>query len=147
MQSTSTPRAIHCFLLCWVCTLAVAGCGVTEEPTVGEKAAAAAVRGVDRAKTERTLGHLEGLRFALTRYQIDHGRFPAGASLDALASALTPGYMPRVEPRDAWGNAYTYSSDGQSYTVSSVGEDGAAGTSDDVLLSDGVITLPASFVP
>jgi hypothetical protein len=142
MRFLSAYRAISFFLLLIAC-----GCGMGQEPSVGEKAAAAAVRGVDRAKTERTLGHLEAIRFAMTRYQIDQGGYPEGGSFDALAGALTPRYMPRVEPRDAWGHSYSYSSDGSTYTVSSPGEDGAAGTEDDVTLSDGVVTPPASFVP
>lgn len=143
----STPIATPFGVLVLIGTLALTACGPTEKPTVGEKAAAAAVRGVDRAKVERTLGHLEGYRFALTRYEVDQGGFPQGSSMDDLASALVPGYMPRLDRQDAWGSPYAYSSDGVGYTIASAGEDGSAGTADDVVLRDGVITPPESFIP
>jgi hypothetical protein len=44
---------------------------------------------------------------------------------------------------DAWGNAFRYNSaDGSSYTLKSNGEDGIAGTEDDILYKDGMFVTP-----
>ena len=116
-------------------------CDRGREPTVAEEAAAAAARGVDRAKNERTLNRLEQLRTALTRYAIDHdGSVPEGSSLAAIAADLTPGYLPMLDAQDAWGNTLSYSSDGRSYTIVSAGPDAAAGTGDDITLRDGAVS-------
>lgn len=102
---------------------------------------AAAARGIDRAKKERTLGRLESLRAALTRYAIDHdGTLPEGSSLAAVSGELCPLYLPILEAEDAWGTTMTYSSDGRTYSVVSAGPDMSSGTGDDVTLRDGAIT-------
>lgn len=116
------------------------GCDAGKEPSVAEEAAAAAVRGVDRARSERTMNRLETLRTALDRFSIDHGSYPAASSLSQITAELVPVYVPRIDIQDAWGHSMTYSSDGSTYTVISPGGDGRAGTADDVVLSDGVIT-------
>jgi len=117
-----------------------AGCGRGQEPSTAEKAVAGAARGLDRAHKERTLGILEGLRVALTRYSIDHdGVFPEGSSLAAISAELSPRYLPLVESEDAWGNTMTYASDGRSYSVVSSGPDGVSGTADDLSLRDGAL--------
>ncbi len=115
-------------------------CGRGDDPSVAEEAAAAAARGVDQAKQERTLGRLEALRGALERYRIDHGSYPAGGSLDAIGPALSPLYLPRLESLDAWGNPMSYAATDDSYTVISAGDDGRAGTPDDLVMRDGAIS-------
>jgi hypothetical protein len=124
-------------------TLACGGAPEEGESTKGvvEEAADAAVRGIDRAHQERTLGILEGLRLALERQQIDTGSYPVGSSLDGISRELAL-LLPRVETRDAWRNTMTYSSDGSTYTIISAGEDGAFGTEDDITLHDGAFTVP-----
>lgn len=116
------------------------GCGRGDDPSVAEEAAGAAVRGVDRARQERTLGRLESLRAALERYRIDHGAYPSGASLDGIGADLVPLYMPRMETLDAWGNPLSYAASGDSYTIVSAGDDGRSGTPDDLVLRDGAIS-------
>jgi len=117
------------------------GCGGGGKPSVAQQAADAAVRGVDRAKNERTHNRLEQLRLALDRYAIDHdGRFPATGSLEEATGELVPLYAPRLDLEDSWGHVMTYVSDGSSYTVTSPGDDGRAGTDDDLVLHDGAIT-------
>lgn len=121
--------------------LAMACGGPDQEKGVVEQAADAAVRGIDRARQERTLATLEELRLALERHQIDAGSYPAGSSLSGIAGRLSM-LLPRVETRDAWGGTLSYSSDGSTYRIVSPGEDGAAGTEDDITLRDGVFTVP-----
>jgi len=133
-------RAVACAVVSLSCLVAT-GCGGGDDPGVAERAAAAAVRGVDRARKDRTVNRLEQIRLALDRYAIDHdGTLPAGGSLEAAAAALVPTYTPRLDVTDAWGATLTYSSDGRSYTVASPGEDGRTGSDDDVVLRDGAIT-------
>ena len=119
--------------------LAVPSCGGTERSTV-EQAAATAVQGLDRARRERSLDHLEQLRTALTRYAIDHdGAVPEGSSLGSVSAELSPRYLPLVPAEDGWGNTMSYSSDGRSYSIVSAGPDGETGTPDDLSLRDGAV--------
>jgi hypothetical protein len=133
MKRQLVVLAVICMIPC--------GCDRGRKPTVAEEAAAAAGRGLDRATRERTLGALESLRVALSRYAIDHdGESPAGSSIEDLSAALVPQYLPRLQATDPWGQSFAYSSSGKSYTVSSSGPDGRAGTEDDITLADGAIT-------
>ncbi|MFQ5701914.1 MAG: type II secretion system protein GspG [Acidobacteriota bacterium] len=120
--------------------LSLSGCAPGDERSTGEKAAAAAVRGVNRARKDATLGRLERLRAVLERYRIDHGEYPAGDSLAAIGDRLVPQYTPRLETRDSWGNDLSYESSGGSYTIVSSGPDGARGTPDDIRLQDGAVS-------
>ncbi len=134
------PRVIAAAAASVLC-LAAPGCGSGGKPSVAQQAAAAAVRGVDRAKNERTVNRLEQVRLALDRYAIDHGgEFPMAGSLQDAAGSLVPLYAPRLDVEDSWGHELSYTSDGRSYTVASPGDDGRAGTDDDIVLHDGAIT-------
>ena len=121
--------------------LSPAACDRGKEPSTAEEAAAAAARGLDRARKERTLNRLENLRTALTRYAIDHeGSLPEGSSLAAISGELSPLYLPILEADDAWGTTMTYSSDGRTYSIVSAGPDMASGTEDDITLRDGSVS-------
>ena len=126
--------------LALTCLVTHGGCGRGSEPTVAEEAAAAAARGVDRAREERTLNRFEQLRLALDRYAMDHGGYPEGHSLVSIGSQLTPLYLPRLDTEDAWGNTMSYSSDGRSYTITSAGDDGIVGSADDITMQDGAVS-------
>lgn len=119
--------------------LTAAACDRGGEPSVAEEAVAAAARGIDRASSERTLNRLEQLRLALDRYNLDHGGYPTGSSLGAIAGEIAV-YLKPLPESDAWGNVMSYRSDGRSYTIVSAGPDGSSGTGDDIVLSDGSIT-------
>jgi len=117
------------------------GCDRGKEPSASESFAVAAATKLDRARRERTLGRLEALRTALTRYAIDHdGAAPEGSSLAGVSGELSPRYLPIVEAEDAWGNTMSYASDGRAYSVVSAGPDGVSGTPDDLTLRDGAVT-------
>jgi len=116
------------------------GCDRGKEAPASDQVAAALASKIDRAHMERTLGKLESLRTALTRYAIDHeGALPEGSSLAGISAELSPRYMPIVEAEDAWGNTMSYASDGRAYSVVSSGPDGVSGSSDDVTLRDGAV--------
>ena len=121
--------------------LALACGGDDDKKGVVEEAADAAVRGIDRARQERTLSMMETLRLALERYQMDSGSYPAGSSLSGISGKLSM-LLPRVETRDSYGNTMSYSSDGSTYRIVSAGEDGAFGTGDDITLQDGAFNVP-----
>ncbi len=87
----------------------------------------------DKAKRTKAMADIAELKTALDRYYIDNGSYPNGdQGLQALVSppggqAGDPeGYVKRI-PNDPWGHAYVYQSDGNTYTLKSLGADGAEG--------------------
>jgi hypothetical protein len=112
-----------------------------EDRSVTEQAASTAVRGLERARRERSLERLEQLRTALTRYAIDHdGGVPEGSSLAGVSGELAPRYLPIVPAEDGWGQTMSYASDGRTYSIVSAGPDGETGTADDLTLRDGAVS-------
>ncbi|MGH7905075.1 MAG: type II secretion system major pseudopilin GspG [Candidatus Binataceae bacterium] len=91
----------------------------------------------DRAKRTKAQADISELKTALDRYYLDNGSYPTSdQGLQALVSAPTDGNIPAnyeeggyVErlPRDPWGHAYYYQSDGNSYALKSYGADGVEG--------------------
>jgi hypothetical protein len=121
-------------------TLSLVSCGGKDRSTA-EQAASTAVRGLERARRERSLERLEQLRTALTRYAIDHdGAVPEGSSLAGVSAELSPRYLPLVPAEDGWGQTMSYASDGRTYSVVSAGPDGETGTPDDLALRDGAVS-------
>lgn len=59
------------------------------------------------------------MRTALGNFHHRHGRYPT--TEEGLA-ALVPGWIKRI-PRDRWGNAHIYRSDGAAYDLYSAGVD------------------------
>lgn len=78
---------------------------------------------VDRSRQRRSMADMANLAKANGMHQVDNGRYVA-----ALGD-LSPNYMLTVPANDAWGNpwAYTPAGDQRSYTLTSLGKDGAAG--------------------
>jgi hypothetical protein len=141
--SCRKPRASIAvlFAVLVVACLVSGGCDRGKQASTVERAVAGAGRGLDKAHRERTLGKLESLRVAFTRYSIDHdGVFPEGSSLAAISAELSPRYLTLLEADDAWGNTMTYASDGRTYSIVSSGPDGVSGTADDLTLRDGNIS-------
>lgn len=71
---------------------------------------------------------------ALEAYRVDRGSVPTTAeTLEMLAKAETSRWAGRYLeslPKDPWGNSYSYTSDGQRYSVVSFGADGVRGGDD-----------------
>ncbi len=90
----------------------------------------------DKAKRTKAMADIAELKTALDRYYIDSGLYPTSdQGLQALVSPPTQGgggdppsdgYIRRV-PNDPWNNPYVYQSDGNTYTLKSLGADGAEG--------------------
>ncbi|HXH28582.1 MAG TPA: type II secretion system protein GspG [Candidatus Polarisedimenticolia bacterium] len=124
--------------------LLVAGLTLPACGKAGEDYSREVLHGLDQGKLTGTKGTMETFGRALSAYSVDHGGYPQGADIDAAAQALSPAYLRAPMLVDAWGNRLQYQSDGQSFTLSSPGSDGAAGTGDDVVLKDGQFTqLPS----
>jgi len=97
---------------------------------------------MDRAKRTKAMADIHEIQTALDRYYLDNGYYPTTdqglqALVAAPASGRIPnnyeegGYIQRVPP-DPWGNAYFYSSDGNTYTLKSYGRSGVEGGQDTI---------------
>lgn len=100
-------------------------------------------RNVGDAKVSAARSQIEVLGLALDTYYLHVGRYPATAEgLAALVSRPVTGpgsgnwrgpYLKKAVPPDPWGRPYVYVSPGtanpESYDLSSLGRDGAAGGS------------------
>ncbi|MCD6452644.1 MAG: type II secretion system protein GspG [Acidobacteria bacterium] len=94
---------------------------------------------LDKGKIDRTKDDLKAIADALSSYQADTGSYPVGEGVGVLKSALSPNYLVLLPERDAWGNPFSYHSNGRSYRIVAPGKDGQEGTADDIVLSDGMI--------
>ena len=91
----------------------------------------------DKAKRVKAQADIAELKTGLDRYYLDNGSYPTSdQGLQALVAAPSGGRVPanyeaggylQSLPRDPWGNAYFYQSDGNSYVLKSYGADGAEG--------------------
>lgn len=77
---------------------------------------------VDRGRQRRTMSDMRNIATANGTFRVDTGAYAA-----ALVADLQPNYMQIVPVNDAWINAWTYAG-GATYTLTSLGADGAAGT-------------------
>lgn len=78
---------------------------------------------VDRSRQRRSMADMTNIAKANGMHQVDAGRYVA-----ALAD-LSPTYMQIVPMNDGWGNPFQYApgANQRSYTLSSLGKDGAIG--------------------
>lgn len=91
----------------------------------------------ERAKRTKAQADIAELRTALDRYYLDNGQYPTTEQgLQALVAKPTSGPIPanyedggyvQHVPRDPWGHAYVYQSDGNGYVLKSYGADGQPG--------------------
>lgn len=91
----------------------------------------------DQARVTTTRANLATLSTALKTYRLDNGHYPTTEQgLKALAEKpATPpvptawpdgGYLSE-NPVDAWGNPYVYATDGNNFSLKSLGKDGKPG--------------------
>ena len=75
-----------------------------------------------RSRDDKDLGeaYLTALKGAIVQFHEREGRFPE--SLDGLTSDDWPG-----QPYDAWGKPIRYTTDGETFTISTLGRDGVEG--------------------
>jgi general secretion pathway protein G len=102
------------------------------------------VDALNKAKVKRTLADLRNVSVAMASYATDTGVYPAGQSIDDLASVLEPQYLQQVPRQDGWKQAFHYqclepdwsTSSGTrvegcaSYVLASAGRDGILESSD-----------------
>ena len=91
---------------------------------------------VDSTKVKTAQLQLEMFRTSLEAYRLDLGTYPS--ALEELRNSSKSGwdgpYLPKSIPLDPWGNQYRYrvpGDDGRPFTLSSLGQDGQLGGSDD----------------
>jgi general secretion pathway protein G len=98
-----------------------------------------------KARAKTALVQIATLAAALDAFALDVGRYPtSGEGLDALVDA--PGgveqwdgpYLKKNVPKDPWGRPYEYKApeSASDYEVISPGEDGRAGSEDDISSSN-----------
>lgn len=77
---------------------------------------------IQRSRCERTEGDMRTLGSSIGSYYVDYEEFPASDFLDCVQV-----YQANPPQLDGWGNAWDYTSDGQTYTIRSFGRDGVNG--------------------
>ncbi len=98
----------------------------------------------DRARESGTESTMRNVATALELYRIDRGSYPASGPGPGLLAE--EGYIKNVPEKDLWENNYIYSSDeGDSYIYTSNGVDGEAGTDDDIVFQDGILTADGGY--
>ena len=101
---------------------------------------------MDRGRQRRSMADMRNIATANGTMRVDTGSY--GANLAALSAA---GYMQVTPANDGWGNAFTYVTGADTYTITSNGSDGAAGPAPpatwindpydpDIVLTDGQFT-------
>jgi len=96
---------------------------------------------IQRSKQKRSMADLRAIGTALGSYQVDYNVFPVAAGGNFTLTYMNEGYF-KGSVKDGWNFAYYYISDGQSYTLSSCGKDGAVanGTwNDNILFVNGAM--------
>jgi len=117
-------------------TVAMAlGCGNPQDEYAHQ-----VLRALDQGKVTGTRGTMQTFATALSAYSVDRGGYPAAGSVQEAVAALSPAFLRAPMTVDAWGGALDYRSNGQSYTLTSPGQDGRLGTDDDIVMVDGRFT-------
>lgn len=77
---------------------------------------------IDRSKQRRTMGDMHTLVIANGTYKVDLQEYAP-----ALVNLVGGEYLQVLVADDAWGNPFGYNTDGDTYDLTSLGRDGAAG--------------------
>jgi hypothetical protein len=115
-----------------------AGGGSSASGGSGEEGAGTYVPG----GVQRTKGDMRMIMMALESRSMDETDYPSTSSIHELAGILAPTYLKGLPTEDAWGNAFSYSGDGEEYKIGSAGQDGKTGTGDDLTVDTGSWTPP-----
>jgi hypothetical protein len=106
----------------------------------------AMLRSMERGRVEQVRGDFRTIHLGLTSYMTANGEYPVVTEMRELSPLLSP-YVARLDVTDPWGTPYRYDSGGQSYTLSSAGQDRKFGTEDDVVSRDGQWEGPKNLRP
>jgi hypothetical protein len=77
---------------------------------------------MDRGRQRRSMADMRNIATANGTMRVDTGNYAA-----ALNDLQVNGYMQVTPANDGWGNAYGYVVGADTYTITSLGSDGAAG--------------------
>ena len=92
------------------------------------------VTAVNEQRRRTTMESLQKLTAGIAAYRQRTGQAPSARDLAALNDLLHPTDLTELIVNDAWGRAIRYETSGAVHRLVSVGSDGVAGTSDDVVL-------------
>ncbi len=95
-------------------------------------------------KIKRTSADLRILAQALKMYYQDHRTYPQASNFSALIDTLLSGYLDQIIREDYWHQSYVYTPASNGYQILSLGPDRKQGTTDDIVLENGNLTLPES---
>jgi type II secretory pathway pseudopilin PulG len=119
IDAAPRPGAKGSRTVLWV--VAAVGCGFVAIVLGGIVAAIVIPSFLDslhKAKQKRTLADLRDVGTAIESYRADQGRLPAAGSIEELAAALEPGYLPEMPRADSWGHPFVYSCTAEGSTPS-----------------------------
>ncbi len=90
--------------------------------------AVAVIPMMNKAKIDATKNNIRTVETGLKLYYARHGKYPdTSGGLNLLATEK----MLDKNPKDAWGNEFTYLNEGGKYKIISYGADGAPGGDED----------------
>jgi predicted transcriptional regulator len=95
---------------------------------------------IKREKVRRTTIMLKEFADGLTAYQRDRGKFVETEEIAELLDYLSPRYLPTPYRFDLWGKELKYRGKATSYRLASAGPDRKAGTKDDLVIENGLLT-------
>jgi Type II secretion system (T2SS), protein G len=99
---------------------------------------------IQKEKALRTSADLRAMATALEAYKREHGSYIEADTCSALIDNLSPKYIGSIIRLDAWSREFDYKGTGAAYRLSSLGADGKAGTSDDIVFENGRLVKGAS---
>lgn len=81
---------------------------------------------INRSKQSSTMTEIRSAGQALQMYHGDFSVFPdVNGDLIDLKPFLVPTYVGVINPRDSWGNVFSFATDRSEYTIVSLGSNGA----------------------
>jgi len=100
---------------------------------------------MDRGRQRRSMADMRNIATANGTIRVDTGAYAANLA------ALSPTYMQVAPAEDGWGTAWSYSTGADTYTITSLGSDAAAGPAPpatwvnepydpDIVMTDGQFT-------
>ncbi len=89
---------------------------------------------IESGNVRRTTDDISRLANGLRAYQEQNGVLPENTG-DPISDVLHPRFMVELVRDDAWGRAIAYDRTGSGFELRSLGPDGVAGTSDDIVTS------------
>ena len=97
---------------------------------------------LNEGRRHETTASLNALVAGIETYRRANGSIPKARNISDLTDVLHPQYMTDLVRVDAWGRPLDYSVTGSTFHVASRGQDGIAGTSDDIVVAGNVVKAP-----